>query len=76
MLLESGKLSGSPIYKVVDAKHGGKTPADSEISKTLAAFNSEIHERWQEALTRRAQDPRAAITSARTLLKCLQMASQ
>lgn len=70
VLLESGKLSGSPIYKVVDAKHGGKTPADSEISKTLAAFNSEeIHERWQEALTRRAQDPRAAITSARTLLE-------
>jgi len=69
-LAESGKLSGCPVYKIVDAAHGGKTPADREIAKTLAAFNSaEIHERWQEALARRAQDPRAAITSARTLLE-------
>jgi len=34
------------------------------------AFNpDQIHARWQEALNRRACDPRAAITSARTLLE-------
>jgi hypothetical protein len=48
----------------------GATPADDEISKALEAFNpEEIHARWQEALNRRATDPRAAITSARTLLE-------
>jgi hypothetical protein len=34
------------------------------------AFNpGDIHQRWQEALSRRLSDPRAAITSARTLLE-------
>ncbi|WP_330085266.1 abortive infection family protein [Methylocystis iwaonis] len=67
---ESGKMSGSPIYKVRHIGKGGSTPADSEISKALLAFNPhEIHARWQKALERRATDPRAAITSARTLLE-------
>lgn len=67
-LQQAGTMSGSPVFSVRPALQG--TPADTEIGKTIAAFNSgEIHERWTEALTRRAADPRAAITSARTLLE-------
>jgi len=67
---ETGRMSGSPIYEVCQIVGRGSTPADSEISKTLLAFNpDEIHGRWQEALNRRKSDPRAAITSARTLLE-------
>jgi hypothetical protein len=67
---ETGKMSGSPIYEVRYIGKAGSTPADSEIAKALLAFNpDEIHARWQEALARRAADPRAAITLARTLLE-------
>ena len=67
---ETDRMSGSPIFGVRHIGKGGVTPADSEISKALLAFNpDEIHARWQEALNRRASDPRAAITSARTLLE-------
>jgi hypothetical protein len=67
---EAGRMSGSPIYEVRQTTKSGSTPADSEISKALLAFNpDEIHARWQEALKRRESDPRAAITSARTLLE-------
>ena len=67
---ETGRMSGSPIFGVRDIGKGGVTPADREISKALLAFNpDEIHARWQEAINRRASDPRAAITSARTLLE-------
>lgn len=65
-----GRMSGSPIYEVRQIVKSGSTPADSEISKALLAFNpDEIHRRWEETLKRRANDPRAAITSARTLLE-------
>jgi AbiJ N-terminal domain 3/Abortive infection C-terminus len=67
---EVSRMSGSPVYAVRPLARPGTTPADDEISKALMAFNpDEIHGRWQEALTRRAADPRAAITSARTLLE-------
>ena len=68
-LKEIGRLSGSPRF-AVRALTDGTTPADSEISKALAAFSpTEIHTRWEEALKRRPADPRAAITLARTLLE-------
>jgi AbiJ N-terminal domain 3/Abortive infection C-terminus len=68
--VEIARMSGSPVYAVRPLARPGATPADDEISKALMAFNpGEIHGRWQEALTRRAADPRAAITSARTLLE-------
>jgi len=67
---EAGKMSGSPIYKIRYIGSAGATPADGEITKTLHAFSpDEISGRWQEALARRAADPRAAITLARTLLE-------
>lgn len=67
---EAGKMSGSPIYSVRYVGSAGATPADGEIAKTLHAFSpDEIAVRWQEALARRAADPRAAITLARTLLE-------
>jgi hypothetical protein len=67
---EVGRMSGSPIFGVHPIAKKGTTPADNEISKALFAFNpDEIHKRWEEALSRRASDPRAAITSARTLLE-------
>lgn len=67
---EVRRMSGAPVYAVRLLTKPGTTPADDEISKALLAFNpGEIHARWQEALTRRASDPRAAITSARTLLE-------
>jgi AbiJ-like protein/abortive infection Abi-like protein len=69
-LSEVSRMSGSPVYAVRLLARPGTTPADDEISKALLAFNpGEIHGRWQEALARRASDPRAAITSARTLLE-------
>jgi AbiJ N-terminal domain 3/Abortive infection C-terminus len=68
-LKEVGRVSGSPRFKVQPLP-ADTTPADDEITKTLAAFSApDVHERWQEALKRRASDPRAAITSARTLLE-------
>lgn len=67
---EAGKMSGSPIYKVRYLGSAGSTPADDEIARALHSFNpDEIAARWQEALARRAADPRAAITLARTLLE-------
>jgi hypothetical protein len=69
-VVEVRRMSGAPVYAVRPLTKPGTTPADEEISKALLAFNpGEIHARWQEALTRRASDPRAAITSARTLLE-------
>jgi hypothetical protein len=69
LLKEVGRVSGSPRFQVQPLSTD-VTPADSEITKALAAFKApDVHERWQEALKRRAADPRAAITSARTLLE-------
>jgi Abortive infection C-terminus len=68
-LKESGRVSGMPLYKV-QRLSADSTPADSEIARTLAGFTApDVHERWQVALHRRATDPGAAITSARTLLE-------
>ena len=67
---EIGRMSGAPIFGIKAAVRAGATPADEEISKALLAFNpSDVHARWVEALERRASNPRAAITSARTLLE-------
>ncbi len=67
-LSEVGKISGSPIYKVLFLPDG--SPADSDISATLSAFDpDQIGERWQRALDSRTTDPERAITLARTLLE-------
>jgi hypothetical protein len=67
---EVRRMSGAPVYAVHPMTKPGTTPADEEIAKALLIFNpGEIHGRWQEALSRRGTDPRAAITSARTLLE-------
>lgn len=65
---EAGRMSGSPIFDVVQIQQG--VPADASISAVLEAFNpGSIHARWQRALERRATDPAGAITLARTLLE-------
>lgn len=68
MLAQTGKISGSPIFKVVSLPEGN--PADLEITSTLNAFDpGQIGERWKSALDSRSQDPERAITLARTLLE-------
>lgn len=69
-LIEAGRISGSPRYGMgkVGTKNG--SPADETISATLAAFSpDDVHARWLAAMSRRASDPRGAITLARTLLE-------
>ena len=47
-----------------------KTPADDAVSDALKELDPEhVDSIWQRALDRRATDPEAAITSARTLLE-------
>ena len=68
-LVQTGTVSGSLEYSVRSEAAGG-TPADYGISAALSAFDTgTIHERWEEALSRRSSDPRGAITTARTLLE-------
>ncbi|MDA5635760.1 MULTISPECIES: abortive infection family protein [Rhizobium/Agrobacterium group] len=63
-----GKLSGSPVYEVKAAILS--SPADNAISNALKAFDpNDVHDRWVAAVERRADDPRGAITLARTLLE-------
>jgi hypothetical protein len=63
-----GKVSGSPIYKIQKAVLG--SPADQGISAALQAFDpGDVHSRWIAAVERRNDDPRGAITLARTLLE-------
>lgn len=46
------------------------TPADTTVSDALKTLSAEeVHTIWARALERRASDPEAAITSARTLLE-------
>lgn len=67
-LSQTGKISGSPIFKVVSLPEGN--PADLDITSTLNAFDpDQIGERWQRALDSRSNDPERAITLARTLLE-------
>jgi len=69
-LVEAGKISGSPRYRMSTARAATGSPADDTISATLAAFNpDDVHPRWLAAMSRRASDPRGAITLARTLLE-------
>jgi len=68
-LQEVGCLSSNPRFAVRTVS-SGTTPANEAISQTLAAFNpTDIHGRWQEALTRHTHDLRGAITLAQTLLE-------
>lgn len=63
-----GKVSGSPVYKIQRAILG--SPADQGISAALQAFDpGDVHARWIAAVERRVDDPRGAITLARTLLE-------
>ncbi|MEX0969077.1 MAG: abortive infection family protein [Paracoccaceae bacterium] len=67
-LAETGKISGSPIFKVIALPEGN--PADLNITATLNAFDpDQIGERWRRALDSRTKDPERAITLARTLLE-------
>ncbi len=67
-LTETGKISGSPVFKVLLLPNGN--PADLHITTTLRAFDPDrIGERWQRALDSRSTDPERAITLARTLLE-------
>ncbi|WP_296107219.1 abortive infection family protein [uncultured Agrobacterium sp.] len=67
-LAMTGKVSGSPIYKMQRAILG--SPADHGISAALQAFDpNDVHGRWIAAVERRADDPQGAITLARTLLE-------
>ena len=63
-----GRISGSPIYRVVAISN--KTPADLDITEALIEFDpDQIGDRWQKALDSRTSDPERAITLARTLLE-------
>ncbi len=67
-LMEAGRISGSPHYRMEEIKQG--SPSDAAISATLEAFNpDDVHQRWVDAMARRTSDPRGAITLARTLLE-------
>ncbi len=67
-LTKTGKVSGSPIFKVLLLPDGN--PADLDITTTLSAFDPDrIGDRWQRALDSRTADPERAITLARTLLE-------
>lgn len=47
-----------------------RAPSDDNVSTLLASAGYEyVHETWQKALERRASDPEAAMTTARTLLE-------
>jgi hypothetical protein len=47
-----------------------RSPSDASVSEAVKNINSAyVQELWQKALERRANDPEAAITSARTLLE-------
>jgi len=49
---------------------GATSPAEEDITKGLAAFNSdEISRAWRRALSRASVDPEGAITAARNLLE-------
>lgn len=68
LLIEAGKISGSPRYRVGRQLAGA--PSDEAISDTLQALTpEEIHARWEKAMERRSSDPQGAITLARTLLE-------
>ncbi|MDR3455846.1 MAG: abortive infection family protein [Verrucomicrobiae bacterium] len=57
-----------PLLTMLESEAG--VPSDSSISVTVQAVSSEyIQEVWKKALERRATDPEAAITTARTLLE-------
>lgn len=67
-LIEAGKISGSPRYRIAQPVAGA--PSDEAISGTLQALTpEEIHGRWERAMERRTRDPQGAITLARTLLE-------
>lgn len=67
-LAETGKMSGSPIFKVCPAVKN--SPADSVIADSLANFEpDQIAARWQTAMDSREASPGRAITLARTLLE-------
>ncbi|WIE42083.1 MULTISPECIES: abortive infection family protein [Rhizobium/Agrobacterium group] len=67
-LAMGGKVSGCPLYKIQQAILG--SPADQGISAALHAFDpTDVHARWIAAVERRVDDPRGAITLARTLLE-------
>ncbi|WP_323771988.1 abortive infection family protein [Antarctobacter sp.] len=67
-LVESGTISGSPVFKVRDIPDG--SPSDNEISMAIKNFEtSQVSPRWQAALKSRSSDPERSITLARTLLE-------
>ena len=62
-------LIWADFNKILNAIEGA-TPADAGVSAVLKELDvEEVHRIWSRALDRRATDPEAAITSARTLLE-------
>jgi hypothetical protein len=58
----------APVFSYLESSSKG--PGSEEISKVLQIFDAEhVHSAWQKALARKASDPEAALTSARTLLE-------
>lgn len=58
----------SPVLETLE--HTSMSPADQGITDALVHLDAEyVAQIWQQALQRRAENPEAAITSARTLLE-------
>lgn len=58
----------APAFSYLENR--AQSPAADEIAQVLLVFDSaHVHSAWQKALARRATDPEAALTSARTLLE-------
>lgn len=69
-LVQTGLISGYPIFSVRQVQAVVNQPADLAISDALSAFDYDgVHSAWVKALDRRSTDPEGAITAARTLLE-------
>jgi hypothetical protein len=66
----SSRVSGYPVYGVLETTVTGVQPADELISETLRSFDEcGVRHAWQKALDRRVSDPEGAITAAKTLIE-------
>ena len=60
----------SEFRPILESLERGGTPAESSVGELLARLSAgSVHEVWERALDRRADDPEGAITTARTLLE-------
>lgn len=69
-IASTAKMSGRPIYTIIETTPSGVGPADNLISDALITFDElGVHQAWLKALERRSSDPEGAITAAKTLLE-------